>query len=53
MMEDIFKFYNKDKNKVKPDNKECYDVSKFILFNFIKELNFNNYNELNKKIENI
>jgi len=53
MMEDIFKFYNKDKNKVKPDNKECYDVSKFILFNFIKELNFNNYNELNKKIKKI
>ena len=52
-MENIFKFYNKDKNKVKPDNKECYDVSKFILFNFIKELNFNNYNELNKKIKKI
>ena len=52
-MENIFKFYNNDKNKVKPDNKDQYDVSKFIIFTFIKELNFNNYNELNKKIKRI
>ena len=52
-MEDIFKFYNRDKNKVKPDNKENYNFSKFSLFNFIEELNFNYYIELNKKIERI
>jgi len=52
-MENIFKFYIKDKNKVKPDNKEQYDISKFIIFNFIKELNFNNYNDLNKKINRL
>jgi hypothetical protein len=53
-MEEIFNFYIKDCNKVKSDNgKYISNLENFSIFNFIKELNLNNYEKLNKDFNSI